>query len=134
MSMHNILLTAVEEAGLKAHGLAIGTPSQLSDAFRHGVKWANDHSEDSPLHPQYVAGFKSGAYAARRRMELNPHTAQRVKIDQVTCPKCAYDFVAYVPDNHSEPFRLILEALDTMKSREDLVDEIRKILSQQKME
>lgn len=40
MSMHKIPLTPVEEAGLKAHGLDIGTPSQLSDAFRQGVAWA----------------------------------------------------------------------------------------------
>ncbi len=40
MSMHKIPLTPLEESGLKAHGLGIGTPSQLSDAFRQGVAWA----------------------------------------------------------------------------------------------
>jgi hypothetical protein len=39
MSMHRIPLTPIEEAGLKAHGLDIGTPSQLSDVFRQGVAW-----------------------------------------------------------------------------------------------
>ena len=39
MSMHKIPLTQTEEAGLRAHGLDIGTPSQLSDAFRQGVAW-----------------------------------------------------------------------------------------------
>jgi hypothetical protein len=34
MSMHKIPLTKVEEGRLIAHGLALGTPSQLSDAFR----------------------------------------------------------------------------------------------------
>lgn len=39
MSMHKIPLTELEELGLRAHGLDIGTPSQLSDAFRQGVAW-----------------------------------------------------------------------------------------------
>lgn len=39
MSMHKIELTELERAGLEAHHLAIGTPSQLSDCFRHGVAW-----------------------------------------------------------------------------------------------
>lgn len=39
MSMHKTPLTPTEEAGLRAHGLDIGKPSQLSDAFRQGVAW-----------------------------------------------------------------------------------------------
>lgn len=39
MSMHKIPLTPLEEEGLKKHHLPIGTPSQLSDAFRHGMAW-----------------------------------------------------------------------------------------------
>lgn len=39
MSMHKIPLTAGEEEGLRKHGLDIGTPSQLSDVFRLGMKW-----------------------------------------------------------------------------------------------
>ena len=44
MSMHRIPLTELERAGLINHGLAVGKPSQLSDAFRHGMKWATDNS------------------------------------------------------------------------------------------
>jgi hypothetical protein len=40
MSLHNVPLTEIEESGLKAHGLDIGVPSQLSDAFRLGIAWA----------------------------------------------------------------------------------------------
>ena len=40
MSMHKKPLTRLEEEGLRAHGLPIGTPSQLSDVFRHGIAWA----------------------------------------------------------------------------------------------
>ena len=40
MSMHKIPLTPIEESGLRAHGLDIGKPSQLSDAFRQGVRYA----------------------------------------------------------------------------------------------
>ena len=41
MSMHIKPLTPIEEAGLRAHGLPVGTPSQLADAFRFGVAWAD---------------------------------------------------------------------------------------------
>ena len=43
MSMHRIPLTELERVGLTNHGLPIGNPSQLSDVFRHGVKWALDN-------------------------------------------------------------------------------------------
>lgn len=43
MSMHRIPLTELERVGLTNHGLPIGNPSQLSDIFRHGVKWALDN-------------------------------------------------------------------------------------------
>ena len=45
MSMHRIPLTELERVGLTNHGLPIGNPSQLSDVFRHGVKWALDNVE-----------------------------------------------------------------------------------------
>ena len=44
MSMHRIPLTELERTGLINHGLAVGKPSQLSDVFRHGMKWAMDNS------------------------------------------------------------------------------------------
>lgn len=37
MSMHQTPLTAAEEAGLREHGLPVGVPSQLADAFRQGM-------------------------------------------------------------------------------------------------
>ncbi len=40
MSDHKIPLTSLERRGLTAHRLPIGTPSQLSDCFRHGMAWA----------------------------------------------------------------------------------------------
>lgn len=40
MSMHNISLTPLEKEWLEKHRLPVGTPSQLADAFRHGVAWA----------------------------------------------------------------------------------------------
>jgi hypothetical protein len=39
MSMHKIPLTPAEDEGLRLHGLDRGTPSQLSDVFRLGMKW-----------------------------------------------------------------------------------------------
>jgi hypothetical protein len=47
--MHKIPLTSIEEAGLRAHGLDVGTPSQLSDVFRHGVKWAQSQPVWQPI-------------------------------------------------------------------------------------
>lgn len=40
MSMHKLPITEFELLGLKNHGLASETPSQLSDVFRQGMAWA----------------------------------------------------------------------------------------------
>ena len=41
--MHNIPLTDIERTALTNHGLAIEKPSQLSDAFRHGLSYGLAH-------------------------------------------------------------------------------------------
>lgn len=51
MSMHKKPLTPLEEEGLRKHGLAIGTPSQLSDVFLHGVAWALSQQAAQPVAP-----------------------------------------------------------------------------------
>lgn len=48
MSMHKKPLTPLEEEGLRLHGLDIGTPSQLSDVFRHGIAWAISQAQSAP--------------------------------------------------------------------------------------
>lgn len=55
MSMHKIPLTDLELSGLKAHSLDIGTPSQLSDSFRHGVKWAIENNSDIKTDEELVS-------------------------------------------------------------------------------
>jgi hypothetical protein len=45
MSDHKVELTELEKSGLHKHGLPIGCPSQLSDSFRHGMKFALNNSE-----------------------------------------------------------------------------------------
>jgi len=60
MSMHKIPLTQLEEDGLRAHGLDIGSPSQLSDVFRHGIKWALEQTALSA-----VTAERDGLAAAR---------------------------------------------------------------------
>jgi len=45
MSMHKKPLTPLEEEGLRVHHLTIGAPSQLSDAFRIGMAWAQRNSQ-----------------------------------------------------------------------------------------
>ena len=44
MSMHKIELTDLERKGLELHRLPIGTPSQSSDCFRNGIKWALENT------------------------------------------------------------------------------------------
>lgn len=62
MSMHKIPLTPIEEAGLRAHGLDIGTPSQLSDAFRQGVRYASAQlpSQGGEAAGEYTCGKYAG--------------------------------------------------------------------------
>lgn len=43
MSMHKIPCTTLEEKGLVGHHLPVGKPSQLSDAFRYGMLWAQNN-------------------------------------------------------------------------------------------
>lgn len=52
--MHKIPLTEIEESGLRAFGLDIGTPSQLSDAFRHGVAWGQRQLNEVSRHGEDV--------------------------------------------------------------------------------
>jgi len=58
--MHKIPLTQLEEDGLRAHGLDIGSPSQLSDVFRHGIKWALEQTAPQPE--------QSGKFAMHQRV------------------------------------------------------------------
>lgn len=45
MSMHKKPLTDLEREGLYLHHFDIGTPSQLSDAFRLGMAWVQKQSQ-----------------------------------------------------------------------------------------
>ena len=72
MSMHNKPLTPLELAGLEAHGLDIGTPSQLSDAFRHGVAFA--------LTPK-LEQFNFDLTHALPRWHLEPTYAHEVTVE-----------------------------------------------------
>ncbi len=59
MSMHIKPLTPIEEAGLRAHGLPVGTPSQLADAFRLGMAWADKARAESTLAEEREAAPKA---------------------------------------------------------------------------
>lgn len=68
MSLHKRPLTALELAGLKAHGLAHNFPFQLSDAFRLGVAWAlasvpPQPSGDTMVPSKLVAVLSGGDWA-----------------------------------------------------------------------
>lgn len=56
MSMHLKPITPNEEAGLRAHGLPVGKPSQLADAFRLGMAWApsQDQIPFGVIDPDYA--------------------------------------------------------------------------------
>jgi len=73
MSMHKIPLTQLEEDGLRAHGLDIGSPSQLSDVFRHGIKWALEQTapqpENSGLTPEGYADYAALEAECKRLSE-----------------------------------------------------------------
>lgn len=60
MSMYRIPLTDIEFNGLKAHELEIGSPSQLSDVFRQGVRYTLDvptiRNQDIRLIVKYFEG------------------------------------------------------------------------------
>ena len=47
MSMRKIELTKLERDGLTRHKLRVDAPSQQSDVFRLGVKWAQDNAPQS---------------------------------------------------------------------------------------
>lgn len=49
MSLHNKPLTELERQGLLANGLSTDKASQLSDAFRLGVAWALDNSDNTEV-------------------------------------------------------------------------------------
>ena len=50
----------------------------------------------NPLDPAYVAGFKAGAYSARRRLELNPTLAPLPQLGSVKCSQCGNDEISFL--------------------------------------
>lgn len=78
MSMHSKPLTPLEREGLEAHGLDIGTPSQLSDVFRQGLAFAlsvprlpTDEMRD--LHRLYHLAPKGAPVDFNEDVELPGH-------------------------------------------------------------
>lgn len=74
MSMHKKPLTELEHAGLKAHGLDIGTPSQLSDVFRQGIAFALANSpqprEWVGLSESAIVGLATNRFDSKRSFIL----------------------------------------------------------------
>jgi hypothetical protein len=60
MSMHQIPLTQLELDGLTSHGLVVGAPSQLSDAFRQGVAFALAAQSKKKLTADSWVGLSEG--------------------------------------------------------------------------
>ena len=59
MSMHKIPLLKIERTGLQNHGLVIGKPSQLSDAFRQGVRHALKTANESSVSHAVTQGLRT---------------------------------------------------------------------------
>lgn len=53
--MHLVPLTPHEENGLRLHGLPIGKPSQLADAFRLGFRWSSQTPTPTATSPDQPA-------------------------------------------------------------------------------
>ncbi len=79
MSMHKIPLTQHEEAGLRAHGLRVGRPSQLSDCFRQGMAW--QAREATPTPPSAAAPDQT-TLARRLREHAAIHEAEMLADDE----------------------------------------------------
>ena len=79
MSMHKIPLTQLEEDGLRAHGLDIGSPSQLSDVFRHGIKWALEQTAPQPEQSGLASAVR--AYLDARDKGADEYDVKRARSD-----------------------------------------------------
>ena len=70
MSMHKTPLTEIERTGLEKHHLPVGSPSQLSDCFRLGVKHAAEANTqavpDVDALTDKIAAMLSGTYHCTR--------------------------------------------------------------------
>ena len=78
MSMHLKPLAPIEEAGLRAHGLPVGGPSQLADAFRLGMAWAEKaRTEAESAGPQPDADGWINPNDKTRKQYL-PHIGEKV--------------------------------------------------------
>jgi hypothetical protein len=90
--MHKIPLSPIEESGLRAHGLDIGTPSQMSDVFRHGVAWASSQLEQQT---QWISVEAQLPESERTVLAyyLNSHgKGRRVRAEYIAAKtKCADD-------------------------------------------
>lgn len=84
MSMHKIPLTDIEREGIIKHGLVIGIPSQLTDAFRQGVMWGLNHANGIKLTGEMIAELCGFAGFSFDREELDESLAE----DEFTIRHC----------------------------------------------
>lgn len=98
MSMHKKPLTPLEEEGLRLHGLDIGTPSQLSDVFRHGIAWALSQDQSAPKPVQGEAAMRKRFDQIEREIMEGKHTAASVFTQMRTAAHGGANTAAAKPD------------------------------------
>ena len=110
MSNHKTPLTAVERAGLLAHGLGrnIGVPSQLADVFRQGVAWGisqrqNESAATAPL-LERIAELE-------RELETVRKDAERLQ--------CLFDHIEWDGNGWWLPDVCVTEGIIEQPSREE---------------
>ncbi|MGL4638861.1 MAG: hypothetical protein ACRCVX_03885 [Shewanella sp.] len=92
--MHKIPLTESERSGLVAHGLKVDEPSQLSDAFRLGFKYAlsqkSQWTEDEEAQPEAAQIHES------HPLQSNRHDLYAEALRLVSARRSKYSLVDLV--------------------------------------
>ena len=69
MSMHKKPLTELERRGLEAHGLNVGMPSLISNAFQWGVAWALEQTPSNSRLAQSNLALSARVEALERELD-----------------------------------------------------------------
>lgn len=105
MSMHKLPLSPHQEAGLRSHGLPVGTPSQLSDAFLLGMAWAAPTTEELQALGLLLA-LARAAYWAMDDSEQMADGSSLVPSENADSLSAALDALDDLPDDQPNCYML----------------------------
>lgn len=128
MSMHKIPLTELEEEGLRKHGLDIGKPSQLSDAFRLGIKWASEElGEQNKVLQAEIESLRAenSQFKLKEKFAQSDKNKQQILFEAESNKMRRLAEVRY----HTilglkEQLTLALASLESAKKKDDLLKEL----------